>query len=63
MGTNTEDYYWALRDLAIIHHVRLGENGSTVPNGKSCAVCKMEWNEGDKERHTDMCLAAPDQME
>lgn len=63
MGVNTEDYYWALRRLAIRKHVRMTTGNSTVPNGGSCALCKREWDDDAPEQHAPDCLAAPDQMD
>lgn len=47
----------ALRKIAIRKHVRMGYDGTEIPNGFSCDVCHSEWDEGDPERHTTTCCA------
>lgn len=48
----------ALRRLAIRQHVRMASGGGTVPNGGSCALCDINWPNGQPEGHRASCLLA-----
>ncbi|MFA5897745.1 MAG: hypothetical protein WC829_01400 [Hyphomicrobium sp.] len=44
-----------LRRLALVRHERPGYNGTFVPNGGSCKICKVEWDRNEPELHAENC--------
>lgn len=45
----------ALVKVAVVHHVRMAQNGGTVPSGYSCEICDANCDHGEQLQHRTDC--------